>query len=399
MTSRALPVLAVATLTQFSAGIGFWSFGLLAPELAAETGLNARDFGLSITFTFIGAFLSSPFTGAFVRRFGGSGAIARFCVAMAGAMALVLTGTWTGTMIAAFLFGLGYGPQGPVGMTLVTQSAEPARRGLFLALRHSAVPLAASLAGRILPPFMLMAGWQAGVLSVAGLLLLAAAFTLLFSGLFRVETAPPRNLSPAQRFLELFRVPANLRFLWTAGFAFAFTQTAVTTFSYIYLLEVAGISAIAAGIFASNLHATALIGRPLLGILTDRLGSPSLVLAGIAVVTVGAIIALLNTGPETPGWALIPLALACGVSGQCWNSVFVTAMSFRVRSADLAELNGRAFAFMSVGWMASPPIIWALIEVTGGYSVPLLAIAALNAVVASVLLWRGDRDGGGPATG
>lgn len=398
MTSRALPVLAAASLTQFTAGIGFWSFGLLAPELATETGLNARDFGLSITFTFFGAFLSSPFTGAFVRRFGGSGAIVRFCVAMAGAMALVLTGTWTGTMIAAFLFGLGYGPQGPIGMTLVTQSAEPTRRGLFLALRHSAVPLAASLAGRILPPFMLVAGWQSGVLSVAGLLLLAAAFTLLFSGLFRVETAPPRNLSLAQRFRELFRVPANLRFLWTAGFAFAFTQTAVTTFSYIYLLEVAGFSAIAAGIFASNLHATALIGRPILGILTDRLGSPSLVLAGIAVVTVGAIIALLNTGSETPGWALIPLALACGVSGQCWNSVFVTAMSFRVESADLAELNGRAFAFMSVGWMASPPIIWALIEVTGGYSVPLLAIAALNAVVAFVLLWRGERDGGGPGS-
>lgn len=398
MTSRALPVLAAASLTQFTAGIGFWSFGLLAPELATETGLNARDFGLSITFTFFGAFLSSPFTGAYVRRFGGSGAIVRFCVAMAGAMALVLTGTWTGTMIAAFLFGLGYGPQGPIGMTLVTQSAEPTRRGLFLALRHSAVPLAASLAGRILPPFMLVAGWQSGVLSVAGLLLLAAAFTLLFSGLFRVETAPPRNLSLAQRFRELFRVPANLRFLWTAGFAFAFTQTAVTTFSYIYLLEVAGFSAIAAGIFASNLHATALIGRPILGILTDRLGSPSLVLAGIAVVTVGAIIALLNTGSETPGWALIPLALACGVSGQCWNSVFVTAMSFRVESADLAELNGRAFAFMSVGWMASPPIIWALIEVTGGYSVPLLAIAALNAVVAFVLLWRGERDGGGPGS-
>ena len=79
--------------------------------------------------------------------------------------------------------------------------------------------------------------------------------------------------------------------------------------------------------------------------------------------------------------------------------LFVTAMSFRVESADLAELNGRAFAFMSVGWMASPPIILALIEVTGGYSVPLLAIAALNAVVASVLLWRGDRDGGGLPSG
>lgn len=385
MTSRAVPVLAAATLTQFSAGVGFWSFGLLAPELAAETGLNERDFGLSITFTFIGAFLSSPFTGAFVRRFGGSGAVARFCAVMMAGLLLTLTGNWTGMMVAAFLFGLGYGPQGPVGMTLVTQTADPKRRGLFLALRHTAVPLAATLAGRVLPPLMLMAGWQAGVLSVAGLLGLAAVFSLLFAELFQVEATPPRDLGTIDRFREMFRIPAQLRFLWGAGFVFALTQTAVTTFSYIYLLEVAGLSAIAAGIFASNLHATALVGRPLLGILTDRLGQPQWILACIALVTVCALAALLQVDAATPAWALIPLAVGCGISGQCWNSVFVTAMSFRVKREDLAEINGRAFAFMSVGWMASPPIIWMLIELTGGYLVPLSMLALLNVVVALLL--------------
>ena len=388
MTSRAIPVLAAASLTQFTAGVGFWSFGLLAPELAEVTGLNVRDFGLSITFTFFGTFLSSPFTGAFARRFGGPGAVARFCAVMAGALMLVLSGTWIGMMGAAFLFGLGYGPQGPVGMTMVTQASDVRRRGLFLALRHSAVPLAAALSGRVLPPLMLMAGWQTGVLSVAGLLGLAAIFALAFGGLFQIETAPPRNLSTLDRFRDLLRVPPDLRFLWSAGFVFAFTQTAVTTFSYIYLIEVAGLSAIAAGIFASNLHATALIGRPLLGVLTDRIGNPTLVLSMIAFVTVGALAALLNVGPGTPVLLLFPLAIACGVSGQCWNSVFVTAMSFRVASVDLAELNGRAFAFMSLGWMASPPLIWGLIEVTGGYAVPLGALAALNAITAVVLLLR-----------
>lgn len=388
MSSRSIPVLAAASLTQFTAGVGFWCFGLLAPELAVVTGLNVRDFGLSITFTFLGTFLSSPFTGMFVRRFGGPGAVARFCAAMAGAVMLVLFGTWTGMMLAAFLFGLGYGPQGPVGMTMVTQASDIDRRGLFLALRHSAVPLAASVAGRVLPPLMLVAGWQAGVFSVAALLILAAIFALMCGGLFRIETAPPRDLTTVQRFRELFRVPAQLRFLWSAGFVFAFTQTAVTTFSYIYLIEIAGLSAIAAGIFASNLHATALIGRPLLGILTDRLGNPTQVLAFIACVTVVAIVALLNVGPETSGWLLVPLAIACGISGQCWNSVFVTAMSFRVASSELAELNGRAFAFMSVGWMASPPIVWALIELTGGYLIPLGLLAGINAAMALMLIVR-----------
>lgn len=383
---RVIPVLIAATTTQFAAGIGFWAFNLLAPELAPETGLNERDFGLWITFLFIGSFLSSPFTGAFVRRWGGPGAVVRFFAVMLAATMLTLWGSWAGIMLAAFLFGLGYGPQGPIGMTLVTQAADPRQRGLLLALRHSAVPLAATVIGRALPPLMLWAGWQTGVLSVAGVLALALVFTLAFAPLFHVEATPPRFTSVRQRFRGLFAVPPNLRFLWGAGLVFALTQTAVTTFAYLYLLEVAHFSAIAAGIFASNLHLAALVGRPFLGWLTDRTGSAQAVLAGIALVTVAAALALMQVTPQTPGWMLVPLAAACGISGQCWNSVFVTAMSFRVEAGELAELNGRAFAFLSVGWMAAPPIMWGLIELTGGYTVPLLAVAGVNAVVAAVLL-------------
>ncbi|MEO1493423.1 MAG: MFS transporter [Pseudomonadota bacterium] len=395
-SSRAIPVLLAAATTQFAAAVGFWSFGLLAPDLAAETGLEERDFGLSITFTFLGAFLASPFTGAFVRRFGGQGTVARMLAILVGALALTLTGTWTGAMLAAFLFGIGYGPQGAVGMTLVTQTAAPRRRGLFLALRHSAVPLAAGIVGRALPPLMLVAGWQAGVLSVMGVLGLALVFTLLAGALFRVEAAPP---GPAQslvrRFRTVFQIPPGLRFLWSIGMVFALTQTAVTMFSYLYLLEVAELSAVAAGVFVSNLHLTALIGRPVLGWLTDRTGDADRVLAMISVVTVLAIAALLQVGPETPLWMLMPLAVACGISGQCWNSVFVTAMSFRVGSGDLAELNGRAFAFLSLGWMASPPIIWGLIELTGSYGVPLTGLAVLNAAAALLLFARPRAVGAG----
>ena len=385
---RETRILIAAGLAQFAAGIGFWSFNLLAPELAAETGLNERDFGLWITFTFLGTFLSSPFTGVFVRRYGGPGAVIRFFVVMLGALTLVLTGTWVGVMAAAFLFGLGYGPQGPVGMTMVTQSAGASRRGLFLALRHAAQPLAASVMGRILPPLMIYAGWQAGVLSIGAVLVLAMIGVLLAAPLFRIEVAAPRFESAAARFRGLLSVPPDLRFLWGAGQVFALTQTAVTTFAYLYLLEVAQLSPIGAGIFASNLHLASLIGRPVLGWLTDRIGNAQFVLAAIAMVTVVAALSLMQVTSETPAWLLVPLAVACGVSGQCWNSVFVTAMSFRVDSGDLAELNGRAFAFLSIGWMAAPPIVWGLIELTGGYDVPLTGVALLNGMTAVVLLLR-----------
>lgn len=384
-------VLIAAATTQFAAGIGFWTFSFLAPELAPETGLNERDFGMWITFVFLGAMLSSPMTGVYIRRWGGSGTVARLFAVMLGAMLLTLTGTWTGVMVAAFLFGVGYGPQGPIGMTLVTQVADPSRRGLLLALRHSAIPMAATVLGRALPPLMLWLGWQAGILSVAGVLALALVFVLIAVPIFQVQATPARHQSILARFRSMFVVPPNLRFLWGAGLVFALTQTTVTTFAYLYLLEVALLSPIAAGIFASNLQLTALIGRPVLGWLTDRIGNAQLVLAGISIVTVIASLWLTHVGPETPGWVLIPLAIACGISGQCWNSVFVTAMSFKVDPGDLAELNGRAFGFLSLGWLAAPPIVWGLIELTGGYDVALMSVAAINGLVALVLIMAPGR--------
>ena len=137
---RPLAVLTGAFLTQAIAAVGFWSFSLLAPELAAHTGLNERDFGLSVSFIFLGTFLSSGFTGVLALRFGGPGTIALVLAGMAAAVLLNLAGLWTATMVSALMFGIAYGPQGAVGMTLVTRSAERRMRGLFLSIRHSSVP-------------------------------------------------------------------------------------------------------------------------------------------------------------------------------------------------------------------------------------------------------------------
>jgi MFS family permease len=389
---KALAVLGGAFATQFAAAVGFWSFSLLAPELAAETGLNDRDFGLATSFIFLGALLSSGFTGALVGRFGGMGTIALVLAGMGTAVLLTLAASWPVVMLSAFLFGIAYGPQGAVGMTLVAQSADRRMRGLSLSIRHSSVPAAAAVIGRLLPPLMAWAGWQAGVLSVSAALFAGVGFTLLARPLFRLGSAGRARVvqggpvSPGAWFRDRLRVPRELRFLWGAGLAFSVTQTAVTFFSYLYLLEVAGLDPVAAGIFASNLHATALVGRPVLGWVCDRTGRPQLVLAMIALTAVLTLGALLLVDAQTPGWMLVPLAVACGVAGQCWNPVFVTAMSFKVADADLAEMNGRAFAFLSLGWMSAAPVIWGLIEITGGYEVPLLLVAGANLVVAGVLV-------------
>ncbi len=382
---RPLAYLSAAFVTQMLAAFGFMAFALLAPNLAEATGLSARDFGLATTFFFLGTAISSPMTIALVRRFGGVGTV---CIAMAwmsASLLVILVGSWSATMFAAFLFGLGYGPQGPLGMTIVTERTPHRNRGLFLSIRQSAQPLAGVITGRVLPPLALAYGWQAGVVSTAAVIGLGILFVLVTAPLFRLRDeaeirAGQRTggvVSPVSLIRGLFAVSPALKVLWVAGLAFAVTQMAVVIFVYLYLLEEVGLSQIAAGIFASNLQLAGLAARPLSGWLSDRLGRAEIVLVSVATA-----IALLNVTKDIGPGALIVLAIACGVSGQAWNAVFTAAMSVHVPGSKLAEMNGKAFAVLSFGWMVAAPLCWILIEAAGSYAGMFLFMIAVNVVVA-----------------
>ena len=389
--------LLATSVTQMLAAFGFMAFTLLAPNLAEETGQSARDFGLATTFFFIGTALSSPLTIVFLRRFGGVGTIVLALVWMSAALLVICLGTWTGTMLAALLFGLGYGPQGPLGMTIVTERTPHHNRALFLSIRQSAQPLAGVIMGRVLPPLMLASGWQAGVFSTAFVVFLGAIFVLLNPLLFTlrdealIRTAAReegRSRSFTGWLASLLHVPPELRVLWVAGVAFAITQMAFVIFIYLYLLEEVGLSQIAAGIFASNLQLAGLVARPVSGWICDRVGRAEIVLAGIAVIAVATSYWLVNVTSDIGAGALVLLAFACGVSGQSWNAVFTAAMSYHVPGPRLAEMNGKAFAFLSFGWMISAPLCWALIEFSGGYAALFYFLIATNVLVAiGLLIW------------
>jgi MFS family permease len=388
--------LAVTFTTQMLAAGGFIFFALIVPELARETGLPERDFGLAVTFIFIGTALSSPLTGFYTRIFGSVGAQLLALAWMAGALLLVLLGTWWTTMLAGTLFGMGYGPLSPLGMTIVTERTPHKNRGLFLSIRQSSQPLAGVLLGRLLPPFVLAYGWQAGVISISASVAAGILVVALWPALFRLRDeaairsrsrAPSAGGGSLAGVLARFAIPRELRALWLSGVIFAITQVVMVFFCYIYLLEEIGLSPIAAGIFASNLQLAGLFSRPVSGWICDRLGRSDVVLIAIAIVSVIASAALLTVTRDWGAAPLLAVALACGVSGQAWNAVFTNAMAELVAPERLAEMNGRAFAFLSLGWMAAAPACWLLIETFADYRPIFYTVIALNVIVTISLVF------------
>lgn len=370
---------------------------LIAPNLAAATGLADRDFGLVVTFIFMGTALSSAMTGFYMRCFGSVAAQALAVVWMAAVFLLVYVGTWWAVMLSAFLFGCGYGPLSPIGMTIVAERTPHRNRGLFLSIRQSSQPLAGVVLGRALPPLMLAYGWQAGVLTVSVTVALGFLMIFFWPRLFMLRDehalrapvpAESRNRGLVAAVVTRFSIPANLRVLWAAGIIFAITQVGMVYFTYIYMIEEVKLSPIAAGIFASNLQIAGLFGRPVFGWLCDRIGRTDVVLVLIALISVAAAYGLVLVETGWSGWAFFALALACGASGQGWNAVFTAAMSEIVPREKLAEMNGRAFAFLSLGWMSGAPFCWLLIETFGNYRPLYAAVMALNLAIALLLsIW------------
>ena len=126
---------------------------------------------------------------------------------------------------------------------------------------------------------------------------------------------------------------------------------------------------------------------PVSGWICDRLGRSDVVLIAIAIVTVIASAALLTVTRDWGAAPLLAVALACGVSGQAWNAVFTNAMAELVAPERLAEMNGRAFAFLSLGWMAAAPACWLLIETFADYRPIFYTVIALNVIVTISLVF------------
>ena len=399
--SRPLATLAGTFAAQWITGFGFVAFTLLAPFLALETGLKANDFGLSVTFFFIGTALSSPMAGTMIRHVGSVATLVTAMSFMACVFLVCLAGTWWSVMLASFLFGLGYGPQGPVGMTLVTQQTPTARRGLFLSLRQAAQPFAAVIAGRVLPPMMALVGWQAGVITASTVLAVGALMVIVASPIFRVQQWKPLPTSSqhqgSKRYLtsivSYFAIPRGLRLLFGAGLILAVSQMAMMIYSFLFLIEVVKLTPIQAGIFVSNQQLAGMIGRPVFGLICDYSGRSMQVLGFISLTTILTIVGLSYAEPGMPTWQLFGLAIATGIAGQTWNSVFTTAMSYRVSPQRLTEFNGRAFSFLSFGWMATPLLFWILIRASGGYELPFFIVLVANAfAVVALFMFGGPPD-------
>jgi len=252
----------------------------LAPALAPRVGWPAESVGYLSSLITGGSMLVLLSTGPLQRRVGsmrmlqiglGLGIAGTLLSALPSAAALLL---------GSLLIGVSIGPPSSAGTDVLQRWSPRRRRNLLFSVKQAGVPLGGALAGFLMP-------WAAQALGIGAAFGLAAALgvaTLLATQPLRAQVDADRDRSLGLRwshfasFRTLRRPLASLsampamRRMGLAGACLAVGQSAWFAFLVTYLASELGWSLTAAGALFALMQVLSVVGRPLAGYLSDRLG-------------------------------------------------------------------------------------------------------------------------------
>jgi predicted MFS family arabinose efflux permease len=191
----------------------------------------------------------------------------------------------------------------------------------------------------------------------------------------------------AQPILVLRTTPGLVR-LAASGTTLAVSQGVWIAFLVTILVERFGMTLVAAGSIFAVMQMAGIVGRIGLGWIADRIRSGTATLRAAAILSAACtlVLALLPAGAPT---GLV--VLLCGVAGATvtgWNGVQISEVARLSPPGRVRETAAGATLLLFVGYVLGPVLFALAVEPTGGYMVPLLAVAALTA--ASALVPRGD---------
>lgn len=376
----------VALMGTHLAGMGaFLALPVLAPLIAAESGLPASLAGVHTALVYAGALLSGPMAQALLRRHGGIRVCQGALLVIAAGIAVATLGHPLALAASAVLCGIGHGPLTPAGSHVLAARAPARIRGLIFGLKQCGVPVGTVLVATLAPALGTAFGWRAGALAIAATGVGCALALQPFRAALDADRHPdaPRA-SPAIAWAEarasigLLRTERPLRAVTLCGCGLGVSQFTFLSFFVVWQVQALGTPLVEAGARLAIGQVTGAAGRILWAVAADRFGArPVLRLLGIG--TAAAMLGAAVAGADWPGIAVVALAAALGATAVGWQGM---ALAEVARLAPPGRVGAATAAFgvaFACTMLFAPSLVSLLAGVTGGYAAGFLfcALAAL----------------------
>ncbi|HEX3178242.1 MAG TPA: MFS transporter [Methylomirabilota bacterium] len=381
------PVLALVTLAHALGALSVLAVAPLSPFLLDALQLSRAQVGLLLPAVYLGGVLMSLPAGWLTDRLGvrltlGGGLL------VIGALLLTAAATHTLASLlgALVLAGFGFSVLNPSTGKAVVEWFPPRGRGFAMGIKQTGLTLGGLVGALTLPPIAFSLGWRAALITGAVLALLAAALVLLAYRAPTAQLAAMPATRPRVAELGVFLRRPGVIVVFVSGLALSTAQSSVLAYLALYAKETFGLSAIAAGQVLGLAQVGGTASRLAWGAVSDRYFGgrrrPGVVVnALLAAATYGALAA----GAALPAAAIVPLAVLAGAGAFGWVGLYFALVAEIGGARYAGLLTGVAVAFAWSGVLVGPPIFGVLLQSTGTYAYPWLALSTVTLVVAATL--------------
>jgi len=388
-----LAMLAVQTAVSFLSRIA----PTLAPTLAPRIGLPVESVGYLSALITGGSLVPLLLGLPLLRRLGSMRNLqVGLSLGVLGALLSAVPAP-AALLFGSLLIGISIGPPSSAGMDVLQRFAPPRHRNLLFSVKQAGVPLGGVLAGLLMP-------WASQALGITAAVVIAAAIgavTLLAVQPLRerVDAAREHTLALDWRmFLSpnnllkpmavLVAMPA-LRRMGLAGGCLGAGQSAWFAFLVTYLVVELRWTLTAAGALFALMQGVGVLGRPLAGFISDRLGDGKRVLRWAAIGSGLTTLALACCTPAWPAWSVVALAALAGLTVASWNGVQFAEVARMAPRETLNETMTGATLLLLLAYVVGPAL-FSLVVAAGASFGAAFAATALVTFSALIPLARVD---------
>jgi DHA1 family multidrug resistance protein-like MFS transporter len=358
----------------------------LLPLLARELGANAPMVGFIVgASTLTGVVLKLP-AGALSDLLGRRPLLVTGGVIFAVMPFMYLGVASLGVLVALrFVHGSATAIFGPVASASLSDLAPAQRRATWLST-YSTIQGAGQALGPVIAGYLIMTGRYDLAFAVAGLVAISAAIIMAGSPTTRSEaTGVARAADLARGVREVANQPLILMTSVAQAAQFVLNGT-LNAFLPLFARDVVGLSVAQVGWLFGLQTVTTLATRPLMGMISDRIGRRGVIATGLTLCSGAVLLVSFANGPAMLVSAVILYAAGVAVTTAA-TSAFITDLSQRARYGAAHGVFGTIY---DVG-DALGPIGAGVLVASLGYARMFQVMAAVALIVTAafyVVSWR-----------
>jgi sugar phosphate permease len=342
---------------------------VIAPVLRDELDLSLAQVGLALAAEWIGLTVTLLPWGFVADRIGERRALG-IGLGLCGALvcAAAFAPSFASLVILVALAGAAGGSvQSSSGRAVMGWFARD-ERGLALGVRQTAVPVGGLVAALALPPAVAAGGIELAFLVLGGGCLAGALVGAIVIRDPEIDTFEAEDAAWTLR-------DSRLWLLCSASGLYVVAQTAILSFTVLFLVDVRGFSHGEAGAVLAAMQAVGAALRIAAGRWSDAIGSRIVPLRRIGLVAAG-LLAVTAAALAAEVWLLLPALVAAGALSMAWNGLSFTAaaeLATRRRTATAIAFQQTALSVFGVGVPVAFAAVVAATSWRTGFAVAALA--------------------------